>query len=577
MGTVKRLIFGFLAAKSYISSLWRMDKFLFFITLFLIYVPLDKGGKELRSLFALSTILALYMIITLRSKNFCIKLNILGMYLVIFSFWAILANIITKPLYPGVLAGMQFFTLAAFFVIVVSINDKNSIQQYFKIFLLIVLLATICEIIIVWWQFFSKRQLLGTFTNPNHLAYFIILGMNVSIYYLLFRSRIFLFPLLGACLLTILIINSRGAILLSLFSIFYMLYVKYGRKVVLLLLSLATVVIVLYNKAIFNFFVTRDINDPYSGMYRLKIWHSAVKMFLRSPIVGIGAGNFVFHYRKYQHPADPSFFGKGSVARYSKETRFAHNEFLQVLCELGIIGFSILMVILCIVFRSISCLTVGGTENFVIRCNVFFLCLSSFVDFHLHLLSMQMYFVMMMAIVSVLSHKEDDVIFLKRGCAIIFYIFYLAVVFSFVKIFPFNVEYYEKKLHVRRDKRNLFYLCELNPYEGKYHLWLARYYKFHNDIPKAIIKYEEAISCAPKDPFYRAEYADFLLNLGEKEFAIREYLNAIMLEPNYLYPKKKLREIINVNFDEEINRISALSADFRPENEYEYRILFEKR
>jgi O-antigen ligase len=573
MGIVKRLVGGVLVAKSCILSILQKEKFLFFTTLlFLIYVTLDRGGKELRSLFLFSTVIAFYIIVILRDKNLFIKINTLGMYFIIFSFWVILTNMIMKPLYPGVLTGVRFFTLASFFIIAVSINNKDSIRIYLKSFLFVISLLTICEIIIVWCQFFSRRQLLGTFTNSNHLAYFIILGVNAFLYYLLFENKAIVLPLLAVSLLTILVINSRGAILLSLFSIFYMLYAKYGKKIIILL-SLMFIIIVFYNKAVFNYFVIRDVNDPYSGVYRLKIWHSAIKIFLQSPIVGVGAENFIFHYRRYQYPADLSF-NANSIARYSKETRFAHNELLQVLCEFGIIGFSIFVVILYIVVRNVFKLA-GGTENFVIRCNIFSICLSSLVDFHLHLLSMQVYLVMMAAMVSVLSHKEDFVI-LKNKYAGIFYIFYLIIVLSLMKIFPFNAEYYEKKLYATRNKKILFHLCKLNPYEGKYHIWLARYYKLHNDVPKAVVKYEEAISCAPKDPFYRTEYGDFLLSLGEKEFAIREYLNAIMLEPNYLYPRKKLRGMINVNLDEEISRIKARIYHYSVKNEYEHRLLFEK-
>ena len=68
----------------------------------------------------------------------------------------------------------------------------------------------------------------------------------------------------------------------------------------------------------------------------------SLEMFTRSPIVGVGADNFGFEAHKYreiyagQHPTDPLL-----AQAESDIPERAHNEYLQILAELGIVGASL--------------------------------------------------------------------------------------------------------------------------------------------------------------------------------------------------------------------------------------------
>ncbi len=66
-----------------------------------------------------------------------------------------------------------------------------------------------------------------------------------------------------------------------------------------------------------------------SNRARLLRWGAALMMFLQNPILGKGYGAFAQAYR-----ADPSLVGELSKYRMG-----AHNEYLQVLAETGILGF----------------------------------------------------------------------------------------------------------------------------------------------------------------------------------------------------------------------------------------------
>ena len=69
------------------------------------------------------------------------------------------------------------------------------------------------------------------------------------------------------------------------------------------------------------------------GMDRFVIWQDAITIWQLSPIVGVGAGNYQFFDLTY---------GKDVVG-------IAHNQYLQVLAEMGIAGFLSLLWVMCMV------------------------------------------------------------------------------------------------------------------------------------------------------------------------------------------------------------------------------------
>ncbi len=68
-----------------------------------------------------------------------------------------------------------------------------------------------------------------------------------------------------------------------------------------------------------------ELADPASMRLRVSYWRVGMRMFLDNPLTGVGLGNFGVAYPVYQGTTD------GDV-------REAHNSFLQILCETGIVG-----------------------------------------------------------------------------------------------------------------------------------------------------------------------------------------------------------------------------------------------
>lgn len=76
-------------------------------------------------------------------------------------------------------------------------------------------------------------------------------------------------------------------------------------------------------------------NDGGSG--RFEIWDKALQYFLGSPLVGIGVFNFSDYY-----------------LRDTGKLKYAHNTFLEVLAESGVIGISLFLVMLAFIFAKLQ-------------------------------------------------------------------------------------------------------------------------------------------------------------------------------------------------------------------------------
>ena len=62
------------------------------------------------------------------------------------------------------------------------------------------------------------------------------------------------------------------------------------------------------------------------GGNRLEMWEAAVKQFKTSPTVGTGSGTYLFYERQFRNPLD------------SADAIYAHNDYLHLLAEYGIVG-----------------------------------------------------------------------------------------------------------------------------------------------------------------------------------------------------------------------------------------------
>jgi O-antigen ligase len=81
-----------------------------------------------------------------------------------------------------------------------------------------------------------------------------------------------------------------------------------------------------------------------SVYFRLAAWHNALIMAKENPVLGVGLGNLKMHYPRYHRSAVYD-----GISGERKQLLNLHNDYLQVIVELGIPGFLLLLGLICAV------------------------------------------------------------------------------------------------------------------------------------------------------------------------------------------------------------------------------------
>jgi O-antigen ligase len=103
---------------------------------------------------------------------------------------------------------------------------------------------------------------------------------------------------------------------------------KAAARVVLSASAVFAVVIVSTPGTLLARFASSD-QDPLTGEIRFRIWHETLRLITDYPVFGSGLGSYASVFQKYSVSA-PMFL-----------VDFAHNDYLQLMAELGVIGFAI--------------------------------------------------------------------------------------------------------------------------------------------------------------------------------------------------------------------------------------------
>ncbi|MGJ1195272.1 O-antigen ligase family protein [Sphingobacterium spiritivorum] len=111
-------------------------------------------------------------------------------------------------------------------------------------------------------------------------------------------------------------------------------------------LLILTGIAILFALSIFLYFIKKDSADG-----RILIWKCSISMIVDNPIFGFGKGGFQKNYMKYQ--AD--YFKTHDNSNYSivaDSVDHPYNEFILLIIEHGMLGFAILLGIICFIWLS---------------------------------------------------------------------------------------------------------------------------------------------------------------------------------------------------------------------------------
>ena len=189
------------------------------------------------------------------------------------------------------------------------------------------------------------------FCNYNGWATVLIIMTGLMMGYLVWRGgkfRYLLIPYFGLVLPVLFLTQSRGgwfgfASMLGIFSLF-------NRKmlVVVLIVILVSGCIILGVPFLKDRFLSSFSSEQY--LSRIYIWKATIHMIQDYPILGIGTGNYHTVYPQYRLPGS-----------WETEVSFAHNLFLEVAVEFGLIGLVLFcLFLLGIIYMGLSLALTGN-------------------------------------------------------------------------------------------------------------------------------------------------------------------------------------------------------------------------
>lgn len=190
-----------------------------------------------------------------------------------------------------------------------------------------------------------KMRIYSTLENPNVLGEYILLMLPLSVGLMWTKknavSKIFYAAVSGCLLLALILTFSRGCWIGLIFAAAIFVTLVSGKLWGLLLIVLPFVPMLLPESIINRFLSVGDMKDS-STSYRVYIWLGTMLMLKDYWISGIGLGSEAFT-RIYP------FYSYSSIV-----APHAHNMFLQILVESGIVGISAFLIMLFAFFKRLS-------------------------------------------------------------------------------------------------------------------------------------------------------------------------------------------------------------------------------
>ena len=306
----------------------------------------------------------------IRDKKFIFLKNELNLPILFFFLIMSVSTIISKYLMVSLKDYVVFSSyFLIYFIIINNIKNQEEFDTFIRLFFIASFLVSIYTLF-HYYGFIPYLEEFGpvisTIGQKNWTSNYLALIFPIMFSYFLLekskRKKIFYSVALSIVYATLMICQSRGIwISVSLTSIFaiYIIFkfkiikiFKENQKWLIILLLIFMVITIIYstdnplNKSAITVteraMSTFDEKDP-SINTRLLIWGTTFDMIKDRPILGSGIGTFKINYLNYQAEFlqdNPDYI------KYWGHAREAHNEYLQMGAELGIIGLGIFLSIL---------------------------------------------------------------------------------------------------------------------------------------------------------------------------------------------------------------------------------------
>ncbi len=266
---------------------------------------------------------------------------------------------------------------------------------------------------------YYESRVIGTFGNANTMGGFLAAIFPFSVHGWFFSANKSLkgFYIVCSCLIitAIILTLSRGA-WLALSGVFFIvgtfLIIK-NRKIFLPKKVYKIGGVVLFTSIMFfGGWQVYQLN-PDSATGRIFLWRISSDMIADHPFTGIGYGQYGTHYLDYQanffdDPANAVYFDRAANIKQ------AHNEYIQVFAETGIMGFALFLFIFVLFYINVfKILRTIGNDNkeggriLALTASMTVIAIHSIVDSPLHTLPINLIFYFALGFVSLKAKQVE--------------------------------------------------------------------------------------------------------------------------------------------------------------------------
>jgi len=247
----------------------------------------------------------------------------------------------------------------------------------------------------------------------------------------------------------------------------------------------------------------------HSRNQRYTMWLNSLAMFRDHWFLGTGIGNWMVYYPAYQIAVEVDHMLTANLYHIN-----AHNDYVEFLCELGLVGAVMMLMLIFIILRTIGRVASSrgiSDENrmFGIAAAISILGISANAAFSFPLqqpvtIAMFLFYLALIVVVSNTLNDEDRDMYALRMPAQIYRISFIAVVGVAVAFLSFmHYQWYKSEAHYRVASASMSLgrykamdqygrlAFERNPMRTYLHIFPATYYAKQSNYTKAIHHFEK--------------------------------------------------------------------------------------
>lgn len=569
------------------------------LILILIFTPIARGAVRIwafgpvQILTLVALALSALRLFSPRPEEVRIRRTPVDIPILLFLCLCIVTIFNSMYIHGAIMEFTRLVCLAAIFYIVINfMTREEDIKRVLNIVLMastsIALFGILQYLGIIdrsWWD--SSRFLSSTYVNHNHFAGYLELAIPLAIGMSLAEKNmgkrsIYVYSFLILSIAFLLSMSRGGWLSLSLSMTFmaFMIFKRGHSRFVLFMavLFFVTLGIFIFTAMDLGFLLRRVASyREFDFTGRLEIWKGTINIIKHNWISGTGLGSFMYNFPRYRPPGLNAFIN------------YAHNDYLQVASELGILGLCLMIFIVFKIIRKglkTHGMAISSFKKWIslsLTAGVLSIAIHGLGDFNLYIPANAILFTVFCGFIFNISSRKEDaypVIVLRQESIArrFFRPFILTVVTVFIifisasllaeicstlseksvsvndpekaerlaiiatRYCPINSTYhhklagiYDRRGERRRSEKSYKDALRLNPLDSWSWIGLADLYsKIYKDSPMdknlvtlARSSYEKALELDPSNSYYLKKFAKFLLNTGDPGLASQVYKKAL--------------------------------------------------